>query len=132
MNSQVSVADDTITSTEQLSKYATDLTDEQIRQVGYIIGSMNQRFAKRGNTVEALEQLRDEALTRLAEINVLATVDPSPCFYGGSPIVEILGAVDPHPEGFDHERKQYEVQKANELGEDYRGQKEPERKSKKG
>jgi hypothetical protein len=121
---QVALPDDTVRSTEQLAKYATDLTDEQVRQVGSVIGSMNQRFSKKGNSVKNLEELRDEALTRLAEINILATVDPSPCFYGGAPIVDIVGAVNPNPAGFDHEKKQHEVQKAVELGEDYRGQKE--------
>jgi hypothetical protein len=118
----MSQTDDIITSTEQLAGFAADLTDYEVKEIGKIIGTIQP------NTPEVLDQLRDEVITTLAEqLNVLATLDPTPCFHGEPPIVEILGKVagdNIHKDGFDHERKYWEVQKANELGEAYRGQKE--------
>ena len=118
---------DVIGSAEKLAQFASELTDLEVGQVAKIVGILQQKFARRPNTPEVLDQLRDEALTRLAEIGVLATVDPTPCFHGEPPIIEILGKIpghEIHTEGFDHERKRWEVQNANKLGEAYRGQKE--------
>lgn len=119
--------DDRISSTEGLAKFAMDLTDYEVKLVGEIVGGLVMKFARRRNTVENLDELRDEALTRLAEIGILATLDPTPCFHGEPPIVEILGKVPTdsiHKDGFDHERKSWEVREAIKRGEDYRGQKE--------
>jgi hypothetical protein len=125
MKSQVNLPDDKIESTSQLAQVATDLTDEEVGRVGAIVKQVQRKYAGRANTVKNLEELRDEILTRLAEINILATLDPSPVFYGEPPTLEIIGHVAAPNEGsFDHEKKQHEVLKANELNEDYRGQKE--------
>lgn len=125
MKSQVNLPDDKIQSTSQLAQVATDLTDEEIGRVGAIVTQVQQKYAGRPNTAKNLEELRDEILTRLAEINILATLDPSPVFYGEPPTLEIIGHVSAPNEGaFDHEKKRHEVIKAKELNEDYRGQKE--------
>lgn len=119
--------DDIIKSEKQFAQFAMDLTDLEIGQIAKIIKQIQAKYASRPNSPEVLDQLRDEVLTKLAEIEILATVDPTPCFHGEPPIVEILGKVPGsaiHKDGFDHERKAWEVRKANELGEDYRGQKE--------
>lgn len=118
---------DTIKSGKQLAGYATDLLDSEVQQAYRIIHSIQQRYARRPNTAANLEALRDEALTRLADIGILATLDPAPCFYGEAPILEILGKVktDPiHTVGLDHEQKGYEVRKSLTRGEDFLGQKE--------
>lgn len=123
----MSTPDDRIGSTEKLAKFAMDLTDYEVKTVGEIVGKLVMKYARRANTVENLDELRDEALTRLAEIGILATLDPTPCFYGEPPIVEILGKVPTdsmHKDGFDHERKGWEVREAIKRGEDYRGQRE--------
>lgn len=120
--------DDIITSTEQLAGFAQDLSDIEVGQVGKLIGSLQRKYARRPNTPEVLDQLRDEVITRLAEeMGILATLDPTPCFHGEPPIVEILGKVSGHSfhkDGFDHERKYWEVQQANKKGEAFLGQKE--------
>lgn len=121
------IPDDTISSTSQLAQFATDLTDYEVKAIGRIVGQLVQKYGRRANTAENLDALRDEALTRLADIGVLATIDPAPCFYGEPPILEILGKVPTdgiHKHGFDHELKKFEVQAANKRGEDYYGQKE--------
>lgn len=122
--------DDRISSTEGLAKFASDLTDYEVGKVGEVVGALVQKYSHKANTAENLNALRDEVLTRLADMGILATLDPAPCFYGEPPTVEIIGKVaghDDHKYGFDHERKAHEVRKANELGEDYRGQKEKHR-----
>ena len=124
----MSQTDDIIKSTEQLAGFAQDLTDIEVGQVGKIIGSLQRKYAQRPNTPEILDQLRDEVVTKLAEeMGILATLDPTPCFHGEPPIVEIVGKVSGHSfhkDGFDHERKYWEVQQANKKGEAYLGQKE--------
>jgi len=124
----MSQTDDIITSTEKLAGFAQDLTDVEVGQVGKIIGTLQRKYASRPNTPEVLDQLRDEVITRLAEeMGILATLDPTPCFHGEPPIVEIVGKVAGHSfnkDGFDHERKYWEVKQANKKGEAYLGQKE--------
>jgi len=124
----MSQTDDIIKSTEQLAGFAQDLTDIEVGEVGKIIGSLQRKYAQRPNTPEVLDQLRDEVVTKLAEqMGILATLDPTPCFHGEPPIVEIVGKVSGHSfhkDGFDHERKYWEVQQANKKGEAYLGQKE--------
>lgn len=111
---------------------AADLTDSEITQVFSIIESARARYAGRHNLKGNLEELRDEVLTKLMEINVLATFDPAPCFYDEPPVVEILGKTDPvfKDHGLDHEKKQFEVRKSVERGEDWLGQKESVNKQK--
>lgn len=116
-----------IQSGKDLAQVATDLTDEEITKTVQIVNVIRQRYAGRTNTVDNLEELRDEVLTKLAEINILATFDPAPCFYGEPPELEIIGKIntDPiHKQGFDHELKSFQVNEALKRGEDYLGQKE--------
>jgi hypothetical protein len=123
----MSQTDDIIGSAEQLAQFSMDLTDHEIGAIAKIVSRIQGTYAKKSNSPENLDQLRDEVLTRLAEIGILATVDPTPCYHNEPPIVEIIGKVpghEMHTEGFDHERKYWEVQNANKLGEAYRGQKE--------
>ena len=124
----MSQTDDIIKSTKQLASFAQDLTDIEVGQVGKLIGKLQRKYAHKPNTPENLDYLRDEVITKLAEdMGILATLDPTPCFHGEPPIVEIVGKVAGHSfnkDGFDHERKYWEVQKANQLGEAYLGQKE--------
>lgn len=118
---------DVFKSAKDFSNAATlDLTDEEIRNTMQIIVGIQRKYAARANTPANLEMLRDEVLTRLQSLNILATVDPAPCFYGEPPIVEIIGKIntDPiHKYGFDHERKKFEVERATDRGEDFLGQK---------
>jgi hypothetical protein len=123
----MSQTDDIIKSPEQLAQFSMELTDHEVGEIAKIIGKIQRTYGQKHNTPENLDMLRDEALTRLAEIGILATVDPTPCYHNEPPIVEIIGKVpghEMHTHGFDHEKKSWEVKKANELGEAYRGQKE--------
>lgn len=122
------VPDDTIKTAKDFAGFASDLTDKEIKQAILIIEEVRWKYAGKANSAKNLEALRDEILTRLADMSVLATVDVAPCFYGEPPELEIVGKIagdDIHEHGFDHERKRHEVLEANRRGEDYRGQKEP-------
>jgi hypothetical protein len=122
-----------------------DMTDAEIKKSFEIIVQVRQKYHDKwvrmflGNptidvekVADELEMFRDELVTRLAEgVQVLATVDASPVLNGQPPIVDIIGhlpgsSMDQY--GFDHERKQWEVQRATERGEDYLGQKRNTRK----
>lgn len=121
------IPDDRIKSEKQMVHYADELTDTESVKAVRLIGECQIKWAHKPNTKENLHNLRDEVLTKLMEMNVLAEFDPAPCFYGEPPIVEIRGKIsgDPiHKYGFDHERKAYEVNRAKEDGEEYYGEKE--------
>lgn len=120
--------DDTFDIGKGFAHAASELTDAEITNTFKIVASVREKWAGRANTPDNLEKLRDETLTRLMEIGVLATLDPAPCFYGEPPVIEIIGKIQEdktyHTEGFDHEQKMYEVRKAVDRNEDWLGQKE--------
>lgn len=111
----------------------TELSDTEIGKAMEVIVSVQKKYAHKTNSVPNLDMLRDEITTKMAEIGILVAVDPTPCFYGEAPVVDIIGKVAGdaiHDHGFDHERKMYEVRKATERGEDYYGQKEKQSSNK--
>jgi hypothetical protein len=106
---------------------ASELTDREITQLFKVVEEVRMRYAGRANTPENLEALRDETLTRLMGMGILATLDPAPCFYGEPPVIEVIGKVQGdaiHKHGFDHEQKGWEVNKSRERNEEWLGQKE--------
>ncbi len=119
-----------VKSMEDLVYKATDLTDYEVGEISKIIYEISTKFSRKSNTVQNLEEMRDEILTRLAEENIIAEVDPAPCLYGEPPVVEIVGKVatdDIHKYGFDHEKKAHEVNEAVRRRETFRGEKERHR-----
>lgn len=117
------MTDNIIKDDVQLAHYAADLLDTEARAVFDVVVAVQQRYQYRANNAANLDMLRDELLTKLAAVGILATVDPAPCFYGEPPIVEIIGHVG-GVKPVDHEQKQFEVIKAVKRGEEYLGQKE--------
>jgi hypothetical protein len=118
--------DDKIKSGKQFAEFASELLDTEVQQAYAIIMAARNKYAGLHNTPGNLEKLRDEVLTRLSEVGIIATFDPAPCLYGEPPVIEITGKVRTdsiHTYGFDHEQKEYEVRKSKERGEDYLGQK---------
>lgn len=122
--------DNQVTDAKDFVYKATDLQDHETAAAVKIIREVQLKYMGRTNSESNLNELRDEILTRLANIDILASFDPVPCLQGLPPEVEIIGKVpnDPiHKYGFDHELKQYEVQEAQKRNEEYRGQKERNR-----
>lgn len=121
------MADDIMKSEKQMVYFSDELTDSESVLAVRVIGECQQKWAMKANSKENLEYLRDEVLTRLMEMGILAEFDPAPCFYGEPPIVELRGKIAGdalHEYGFDHEKKKWEIDKAHERGEDYLGEKE--------
>lgn len=130
-----------VVSRKQFSDGLTlDLTDSEITQALGITLPIKKKwtaiFRSRLNsnqfTVEQamklVDQFEDELVTTLAErMDLIATVDASPVFEGEPLVIDFVGALDSHytaKYGFDHERKTYEVQKAQERGEVFLGARE--------
>lgn len=125
--SQPNIPDDRVKDVKQLVEFASELQDTEVRKLAQVIAGVSAKFSQRLATPDNLEAMRDEILTKLAKIGILATVDPTPVFYGEPPTVEIVGRIggtEQAVHGLDHERKMYEVKKAVSRGEDWLGQKE--------
>lgn len=121
------IPDPVIHSEKQLVHFADELTDSESTAAFQLIMQLQMKYAFKPNTQKNLEELRDEALTKLMEMNIVAEMDITPCFYGEPPIIEFKGKIagDPiHSQGFDHEKKKWEIDKARTKGEDYLGEKE--------
>lgn len=120
--------DTVINDVTELSRATTQtLTDSETQKAFSIIMEVQTKYAMKLSTPENLDAYRDELLTRLMEVNVLASFDPTPLLQGGRPIVEIIGKVpsdDLHKHGFDHERMGWEVTKAGQRNEEVLGQRE--------
>jgi len=105
-----------------------ELADSEAVKAVRVIGEVQIKYQNKLANKSNLEALRDEALYRLAtELGIKAELDPTPCFYGEPPILELKGKMegdDIHKYGFDHEKKGWEVKKAHDRGEDYLGEKE--------
>lgn len=116
----------------------TDLTDAEIKHGLRLIIPIKRKheekfFSKFGDdsfTLEeaeaAISEFQDEISYTLAvEAHILATVDAAPIFEGLPLVIEWMGVIPGHnlsKYGFDHEKKEFEVKRATERGEDFLGQ----------
>src|ERR1035437_10800914 len=120
-----------------------DLTDSENQQAFQIMLPIIQKYQRifqsafRDYTSESVldkaleraatlvDRFEDEIKTQLAEkMNLLVSVDMVPVFEGGSPTIVLEGALEDHysaEDGFDHERKEWEVKKANALNQPFLG-----------
>lgn len=135
----LSTGKDTVSTAKEFSGAMTlDLTDDEIKKALEItVGTVNKHQAKwrqkfpfdsLEQVSDLLEELQSELSYKMAtELDVLVRVDGAPVFMGQAPVIEWLGKLDTSSlakHGQDHEKKQWEVQKADERGEDYLGQKD--------
>lgn len=124
------------TMTDFSNAMTLDLNDDEIKIAGELILSIRARYVDKWRfmsfssfeqAASELEHYRDEITTTLAErLGILATVDTAPVLDGESPLVEIIGKIEGTSFakfGMDHEKKEFEVKRATERGEDYLGQK---------
>lgn len=114
-----------------------DLTDEEIQQALRIIIAVSSKwqevFRSRlrhvnftiEDAMKLVDQFEDELVYELAtKLDVLAHVDVAGVFEGKPPVVELVGALPSHSSakhGLDHERKEWEVKKAKDKGQDFLG-----------
>jgi hypothetical protein len=136
---ELDTPDANITSEKAFSGAMTlDLTDDQIKEALAIVVPIKERYRDRfirmlgdpymdlDHVLKVVEEMEDELKTTLAErCNILATVDSTPLLEGQPIRIEWLGVLPGHEVnryGMDHERKAWEVRRANERNEDYLGQ----------
>lgn len=109
-----------------------DLTDHEIGLAGQIIQSVRGRYYGRGfSTIEQgisiIEDMEREMQHEFAtQLGVLVRIDSVPMLSGEPPILEIMGKLPGTTMakyGMDHEKKEWEVKKANDRGEAFLGQK---------
>lgn len=117
-----------------------DMTDEEIAQAYRIVvrvkSKWQEKFRRKFNDPSAfklddalkmIEQFEDEIKTELAEkVQVLATVNTVPILEGQPLEIDWIGRLpgsDLARYGMDHEKKEWEVKRAVERGEDFLGQK---------
>lgn len=114
-----------------------DLTDDEIQRAMSAVLEVRAKYSRifrskfgpHGNfTVEgamiALDEFEKELKDRLAQQDLLVSVDVEPVLFGEPPIITLEGALPTHVSakyGLDHERKSYEVRKAKDLGQDFLG-----------
>lgn len=134
------VNDGIVTSAKSFSDNLTlELTDSEIKRAFEIImdvknrwqGTFRSKLRHANFTVEDAMKLVDdmegELVDRLAnELQLIATVDAAPVFHGEPPIIELVGALPGHSVakyGLDHEKKEWEVKRSKDQGEDFLGSK---------
>jgi hypothetical protein len=112
-------------STGLMRQDTTELREEDVRNIGRLAAQIVPKYKYRLRSAQTLQEFDNEVMHRFAEVGLIARVLPDPDT--GMYTIDVIGHVpghDIHKFGFDHEEKQYEVRKATERGEDYRGQKE--------
>ncbi len=129
-----------------------DLTDAEIKQAFETITKISKKYRSRfiykfndmslyksvEYAAEAASKLIDafenELKDAMAQQQLVVRIDMDNVYNGGSPIVELVGAMESHisaKEGLDHTRKEWEVKKSVERGESFYGEKyEPNPESK--
>lgn len=115
-----------------------ELTDAEIQAAWRIIWGVRakhqMKFIQKFNdastfnlddALKALEEMEDEIKTKLAEVDILASVDTVPILEGQPPAIEIIGMLPGSnlaKYGMDHERKEFEVKRATQRGEAFLGE----------
>lgn len=116
-----------VTSLKEFSDVSMmELTDSEVQNALQEILKIQAKYATRYATKANLDSLSDEITTKMYALGILVSFDPTPLFEGDAPHLEILGKVGTEHEqhGFDHEREQWEVQRANDRGQDVYKEKE--------
>lgn len=100
-----------------------DIYDEDIATIGKVYKEVMEKWRLKSNTMANLREMSTEMEGKLAQAGFRSRVDWTPSIYGQQPILDILGPIHERKEETDHDKKQWEVNKANDRGEDWLGQK---------
>jgi hypothetical protein len=107
--------------------------DWEIAQIGEIWKELNKDWMRRPNTKNVLQEFAKVANERFLKAGFVVNVQWEntlimvPGVNGIKPLpitIEVLGRVNPLPDGFDHERKRHEVLASKQRGEAFLGQKD--------
>lgn len=135
----LSTDDGIVRSPKEFSDALTlDLTDEEISQALAITLPIRKKWSARfryklsdpnaftvDEAMKLVDQFEQELTYELAtRAHLMVSVDVSGVFEGQPPVIEFIGALPSHPSakyGLDHEKKEAEVKKAKETGQDFLG-----------
>lgn len=115
-----------------------DLTDDDITRAMEVTLRIRRKYSDifrakfgphgsftAGEAFKLLDQFEDEIKTTLAEqLDLLVTVDVEPVLFGEPPVISFEGALSSHSTakyGLDHEKKEWEVKRAKDRGQDFLG-----------
>lgn len=132
------VGNDTVSTAKDFSGAMTlEMTDDEIKRVLELTVSTVKKHQEKWRRIypfdsieqcaDLLEELEKELAYKLMELHVMVKIDGTPIFAGQPPIIEYLGRLDTGSfakYGQDHEKKEWEVKKADARGEDFLGQKD--------
>ncbi len=126
--SAVNPGDGKVKTAKEFVEVAYELTDAEAVEAFGICAQIDRKYRGRSYSTaqqraRILTEMEDETKTRLAAIDILATVVPG----DEGPVIDIIGKLrtdNIHKYGFDHEQKEYEVKKATGRGEQFLGQRE--------
>jgi hypothetical protein len=131
---------DVVSTAKEFSGAMTlDLSDDEIKRAMEITKEVHSKHREiwiRKLPFDHIEQIADYleefekelAYRMMTELEVLVRVDGEPCFYGSGPIIDWMGKLDTSSlakYGQDHEKKEFEVKRAVNRGEDFYGQRGP-------
>lgn len=113
--------------TKELNKFAEeafkDIYDEDIAAIGRVYREVQEKYRLKSNTMPVLREMAREMEGKMAAAGFVARVDWTPCLYGENAVLDILGPVQERKEETDHDKKQWEVNRANDRGEQWLGEK---------
>ena len=99
------------------------LQDSEIRKIRDLQIKLNNEFSRQPRTDKVIDEIEKEAVEGLYRLGFVAHVDAFPILQGEQMTITLLERATPNYV-FDHERKQYDVLKAKEKGEDFHGESE--------
>jgi hypothetical protein len=123
---ELNTPDGTFSSGRQFAGFAMELMDSEVTAAFEIVESARRKYAGMPNTEKNLQRLSDEIVTRLSDIGILATLDPTPVVFGDPPVLEIIGKIGDvgFQQATDYEKKSWEVRKAHNRQEYFLGERE--------
>lgn len=127
-----------VTSPKQFSDGLTmDLTDDEITRALRITLPIRKKWSSKfrsqfrdtnfsvEDAMDMLDKFESELKYELAtKLDLLVSVDVEPVLYGEPAIIVFEGALPSHTSakyGMDHERKEYEVKRSKDQGDDFLG-----------
>ena len=99
------------------------LHDSEILQIREIQMKLTSKFQYQQRSEKVIDEIEAEAREELARVGWIAHVDAFPILQGEQITITLLQRVDPTQE-FDHERKEWDVNKARAKGETIHGESE--------
>jgi len=100
----------------------SDLYDEDIKRIGELYSEMLDKFAHKTNNPQNISEMCKWGEDKFRSAGYNVGFDLQGILLGMAPTLVIRGKIS-HDTDFDHDKKRFEVLRANDRGEKYLGQK---------